>query len=823
MKRVILLLSFLLLQNLAAQTGRIAGVVSDKKSGDRLVGANLELKEIRRGTVSDEDGTFVLQNVPRGNYTLVISYLGYEKARIPLAVEAGKTDKVEIQLLPTALAGKEVMVVATRAVEGETPAAFSTLTKEEIDSRYYAQDFPVLLSELPSTTFYSENGNGIGYNYLSIRGFGQRRISVMVNGIPQNEPEDHNVYWLDFPDLMGNVEDIQVQRGAGSAFYGPPAIGGSVNIVTSQFLQDAGAIAYAGYGSYNTRKYSLSLNSGLVKNHYVFFGRFSQIKSDGFREQSWTDFKSFFVGAARFGKRSSLRLHFFGGPVADHLAYYGIPKQDALNPEKRTANPIQRPDEIENFNQPHLELIHEYQLSKNLKLNNTLFGIRGYGFFDYDGSWAPLSYYRLTPEYGFDVQGNPEDIYVNSLLIRAYVDNKQAGWLPQLQWTHSHGQIVLGSEIRFHRSLHWGRVQKGSSDLPSAVSGDYRGLNYIGDRRYYEYRGAKDIISPYIHSFYRLRSDLLLMLDLQFAYNRYRLYDEKFIGTDFTLNYYFLNPRVGLNYNVSENLNIFGSVSRTSREPRLKNFYDAAEASTPQSWGAVNPQFELNSDANYNFDDPLVKPEKLNDFEAGLGYQGSQVKANLNFFYMDFRDEIVKQGQLDRFGQPVTGNADRASHTGVELSFQGNLWRSLTLSGNFTVSQNKLEKYSVFNSDGSEIVLDGNPIAGFPDILGNLRATYRFRDFQLSAGMRHVGKQYTNNYGDQSVFYGMAADNVVDPFTVFNGMIGYTFPSTAGLSGINLQLHVENIFNTIYILHGENDEFFPAAGRQVFMNARFDL
>ena len=76
------------------------------------------------------------------------------------------------------------------------------LIKKKFKIDYTVQDIPNYLSQLPSTTFYSENGNGIGYNYLSIRGFDQRRISVSINGIPQNDPEDHNVYWLDFPDLL---------------------------------------------------------------------------------------------------------------------------------------------------------------------------------------------------------------------------------------------------------------------------------------------------------------------------------------------------------------------------------------------------------------------------------------------------------------------------------------------------------------------------------------------------------------------------------------------------------------------------------------------
>ena len=75
---------------------------------------------------------------------------------------------------------------------------------------------------------------GLGYSNLFIRGFDQRKLSVLIDGIPQNDPEDHNVYWVNFYDIQGFLEDIQVQRGAGSVHYGPPSIGGSINLITSQ-------------------------------------------------------------------------------------------------------------------------------------------------------------------------------------------------------------------------------------------------------------------------------------------------------------------------------------------------------------------------------------------------------------------------------------------------------------------------------------------------------------------------------------------------------------------------------------------------------------
>jgi iron complex outermembrane receptor protein len=827
---------------LFAQKGNISGVVKDKESAAPLIGANIEIKGLLKGTTSDQNGEFNFKSISNGKYTLLVSYLGYQTVEITVNVSESTLPTLDILLNPTTLLGREVVVVANRAIEGETPVVFSTLDKTDIETRYFAQDVPAILSELPSTTFYSESGTGIGYNYLSIRGFGQRRISVMINGVPQNDPEDHNVYWVDFPDFLGNVEDIQVQRGAGSSFYGPPAIGGSVNILTSHFSQEKSIDVYLGTGSYGSQKYSLSLNSGLLNNQYVLFGRVSQIKSNGYRERSYVRFSSYFFGAARFGKKTATRLHFYGGPIEDGLVYEGVAKFVKDSKELRRANlsyweadengytyqTPRRSDELENFNQPHLELIHEVQINNKTKLRNTFFGIRGYGFFDYDGSWAPFSYYRLLPEFGFDVKDDPESLYASEVLIRAFVDNKQAGWLPQLELDFSRGKVILGGEFRLHRSLHWGRIQKGSSDLPLAIAGKYEGLNYIGDRRYYEYKGAKNIWSPFLHTIYKISPKLIAMFDVQYVQKKYRFYDEKFLKNEFDINYNFLNPRFGLNYRINKNLNIFGSFSRTSREPRLKTYYDAAESSTPESWGPVVPQFMTDAGGNYEFNKPLVNPESLNDFEIGLGYSKDFWFAGLNLFYMDFEDEIIEMGQVDRFGQPVTGNAPQTLHKGIEFSLRGNIFRDLRLNSNVTFSKNILEEFSEYSWGGVEEVLDGNTIAGFPGLLANMRLTYDNRLIQTSIAMQHVGKKYIHNFDVENSSADYIQQRTVDAFTVFNGMFGVKFAEISGLSQIFFQLHIQNIFNNLYFAHGyltfgDRPSFFPAAERQLFVNLKITI
>ena len=784
--------------------GTVYGTVVDRDSGRPLAGANVVLEGTVHGAACDIEGRFTIQGLPPGSYTLRASFVGYQSDSRSVAVREDSAMRVAFALVPVLLHGQPITVTATRGRERETPVTFATLEAQQLRDRYTTQDIPVLLSELPSSTFYSESGNGIGYTYLNIRGFDSRRVAVMVNGIPQNDPEDHNVYWLDMPDLAASLEDIQVQRGAGSAFYGPPAIGGSVNLVTSNFGAKRSVELFTGFGSYGTRKYSASFNSGLVGDRYAFRGQLSKIQSDGYRDRAWVDFSSYFLGVVRYDETMTTQFNFYGGPVADGLAYYGIPKADVANRSARRENPIKRPEELENFSQPHAELLHEWRLSPRLTMNNTVFLVIGSGFFDYDGSWAPASYFRITPAYGFPVTGDPDTVFIPGALIRAEVDNIQYGWLPRLTLNHGNGEFIVGAELRVHRSEHWGRLQW-FSELPLDVPYDYR---------YYNYRGAKDMASVYAQEMLGLQPDLTLMLNLQYAYSQYHLYDEKYIGNDFRVPYNFLIPRVGLNYNIDDHWNTYVGMGVTSREPRLVNLYDAAEASTPASLGAVVPQFAQNANGTYDFSAPLVTPERLFNLELGTGLQTENVRASANFYWMEFYNEIVKSGRVDRFGQPVTGNADRTRHVGIELAGRWAFLSSLEVAGNVTVSRNRFIRYTDY-STGLPLQLDGNPIAGFPEVLANMRVTYRGNHLSASLLGRFVGKQYTDNFESES--------NTVDPSFVSDAWVAYRLADALDESWLEARVQVNNMFDVLYAAYGEGDQFFVGAERNVFLSITIGL
>lgn len=727
---------------------------------------------------------------------------------------------------------KPVIVVPTYAYERETPVTFSNLNQEQIQERHFVKDVPVILSELPSITFYSENGNGIGYSYMYLRGFDQRRLSIMVNGIPQNDPEDHQVYWINMPDLLAYTQNVQVQRGAGSSFYGPPAIGGSINFITNPFTESPRISLTSGFGfqefgakekiETNVRKYSASFSSGLIDKRYILTGNFSKIKSNGYREKSWADMNSYFIGAARFDQNMTTRIQLYGGPISDGLSYIGLPKYYNNNKTLRLSNysyweydstgkrvgyfTEQKPQALENFSQPHYEILHEWKLSPTLSFNNTFFYVHGEGFFDYDGDWVwydptATSWFHTIIGYDstFGVSKFP------SLVLRGFVENNQWGWLPRIDIEHENGKFSLGAELRLHRSIHWGKIPF-ASEYPSPT--------YDPDSHFYEYNGKKDIFSLYGNEMYNLDEATTIMAQLQFVFNRYGIYNEKFLGNKFDMPYLFVNPRVGINRNFTDRLNGYLSLGYTSREPRLKNLYSAEDA-----WWGATPEFETtvkSGSMRYNFDKPIAQPEHLFNLEIGGGYIFDEGKLSTNLYWMEFNNELVKSGEIDIWGSSVLVNAKRTRHVGIEFEGRYNIFKNLDASGTMTLSTNRIINHSFFDKKDSIIrVLDGNPIAGFPDVLGNLRVSYGNGNRSISLLFKYVGHFYTDNLQNES--------NKVDSYTVVNLDAFLKLPDLFSNTELVLIGKVQNLMNNLYLASGEGKGFFPAAERNYWIGITANL
>ena len=825
--KLLIILLFLLFTTSFGQISTIKGKVVDSETGYPLVNSNIIVRNHPSiGTITDSEGYFLLTGNISPEDLIEISYLGYKKSS-QFASSFIKMPEINIiKLIPTIIPSQSILVEAFRRKEETEPINYSSIGRAEIKENYTLQDIPEFLSSTPSTTFYSESGNGVGYNYLSIRGFDQRRISVSINGIPQNDPEDHNVYWLDFPDLISSADLIQVQRGSSSGIIGYPAIGGSINIITSSFANEPKLNLQASIGSFNTRKYSTAFSSGLVDEKYSFYARLSQTLSSGYRNNSWSKFNSYHLSAVRYDDKLTTQVNFYGGPISDGLAYTGLPKFSVKDKSLRRKNysyweadenskeitykTERRPDEIENFSQPHFELLNNYIINDNLSLNSALFLVLGEGFFDYDGSWADTSYFRLTSENGFSPSGNPGNV-----LIRAQVENKQFGWIPRFNLKHDNGNLIFGAEFRKHKSTHWGSINYGES-LPTGISKDYR---------YYYYNGSKDIFNAFMNEKYKVNENLTLLGELQLAYHQYGLYNEKYVGTDFKIKNLFLNSRVAMNYKFSENKTLHFSYARVLREPRLKNYYDAAESS-----GGENPQFEKRHDGSYDFTKPYVKPEVMNDFELGFYIHDNNFSLSLNTFYMLFKNEIVKNGKLDRFGQPITGNMESTVHQGVELTASVKTFTGFEIYGNATFSKNVIKQGKYFVDQQTPLNLNENIIGGFPDFLANFILSYKNSDLYIKLSGKYVGKFYSDNFDEKIIEYLKISpiflsysDNVNEAYFTSDFFCSYQFNFIESLAPSKVFVQVNNIFDKLYSAYAIGKEFFPAAERSYLVGIQIGL
>ena len=275
--------------------------------------------------------------------------------------------------------GDEVVVSASR-YEDDTRMNVTNITHEELQLREPDLELPLLLQGIPGVFSYSDAGSGLGYTYLKIRGFDQRRVGVLFNGIPLNDPEDHQVWWVDMPDLAASVQDIQVQRGVTNSIGGMTAIGGTVNIVSANLTDKPGGMFSLDAGSYGFSRQMIQYQTGKLGNHFSSSIRLSRQESDGYRDRSGYEGWGVFWSGQYETANTLTRVNIYTGQEVTHHAWDAVP--ESILKENRTANLETYHNAVDDFRQPHYELHNTIFLNDNLSLTNRLYYIKGEGYYE---------------------------------------------------------------------------------------------------------------------------------------------------------------------------------------------------------------------------------------------------------------------------------------------------------------------------------------------------------------------------------------------------------------------------------------------------------
>ena len=595
---------------------------------------------------------------------------------------------------------EEVTVSAIKA-KNDTPVSFVNLSKENIEKTNLAQDIPILLKNTPSVVTHSDAGAGIGYSSIRIRGSDQTRVNVTINGVPYNDSESMQVYWVDLPDLASSIENIQIQRGVGTSTNGPGAFGGSINIQTNSASESPFFDINNTLGSFGTVKNSVGFSTGFI-NKFELSGRVSRIKSDGYIDRSGSNLRSYFLQGVYRDENTLIKVLNFAGHEITDQAWYGVDSSTLETNRKYNmageyydefGNTLYYEDQVDNYRQNHFQ-IHWNQIYQNGWNSN--FGIHftnGKGFFEN---------YNLG--YG-----------VSDYIDRRWLDNDFYGVLYSLNNQTEDFNVNIGGSINKYNGLHYGEYLW-YDQINSNVN------QYDFKEKFYDDFGDKGEFNIYAKIDYYITDKLTLYGDVQYRNIKY----EAGISANSTLtgfivdgfesldkSFNFLNPKFGLFYNLNENNDLFFSFARAHREPTRTDYANG------------NP-----------------KEEKLDDLELGWKLNSNNLALSLNAFYMIYEDQLVLTGQRDINGYEIRRNIGESYRVGIEFDSSIKVNNKLNIETNFSFSENKNKDfYSTF--DGNLKNYGNTDLSYSPNLIANNIINFNPNNKVLiSLRSKYVGEQF---------------------------------------------------------------------------------
>ena len=747
--------------------GIIRGRVTDEK-GNGLQGTGIVITGTYLGVYAGADGNFEFTGLKNGKYTLQFSFVGFKT--VTSEVTLNDLEILNVILVTEPFITGEVVVKGTRA-GNKTPVAQSTVNLIALKNLNSGTDLPYILSLTPSLVETSEAGNGVGYTNMRIRGTDASRINVTIDGIPLNDPESQQVFWVDLPDLASSVNNIQIQRGVGTSSNGSGAFGGTVNIQTKSPDNTPFTEISTGIGSFNTRKLTAIIGTGLLGQNFSFLMRYSDLKSDGYVDRTFTKDNSMFISGVYSTAKSRLKANIILGKERTGISWNGVPAELLATDRKYNSageytdeNGMKQyyKNETDNYMQNHFQLFYSLIISPQITLNTAFHYTNGNGYYEQYKEDEALKIYGLPP-----VTIDGTEINSSDLVRRKWMRNGFYGVVYSLNYKKNKVDATLGGGLNRYNGDHFGKV----------IWMRYAGKSEI-NYQWYMNNSVKDEFNIYGKVTIALTEKLNLFADMQYRNISYRMNglddDSVLLLQDHVFN--FVNPKAGIFYNINSNQDTYFSFSVANREPTRENYKNAAgdNKATP-------------------------RPETLYDFEAGYNLRSDKVTLNTNIYFMNYHDQLVPTGELSNVGYPIMTNVNKSYRTGIELTAGIKPTDFLSWNLNFTLSKNRIkgfvEYYTDYNTSNWSSEYKSKPpanveIAYSPSVVSSSDFTVLpVKRGEIHLISKYVGRQYFDNT--------QSSARSLNQYFVNNLRFDYSF-ELKKIKSIDLQFLVNNIFNYVY-------------------------
>ena len=413
MKIVNVVIGLMLMGSLSAQSGMIEGNVMQIDSVNSLPGVSVYLENINLGSATNANGNYFIKNVPVGNYTLVLSAIGYHTIKKEIVVVEGETVRGNFVMLESVSTLSEV-VIMTGGNTGikDIPGSVYYVSPKEVQKFSYT-DINRTLRTVPGVNIQEEDGFGLRPN-IGLRGTGVERsskITVMEDGILM-APAPYSAPAAYYFPTIGRMQGIEILKGSSQIKYGPYTTGGAINLVSTQIPNEFGGRINLLGGSFGNR--NLHAFVGNTGKNIAYMVETFQYNSDGFKQLDGggnTGFdKGDYLAKFRINTNDSAKVYqsltFKVGQATEtsNQTYLGLTQVDFNdNPYRQYAG--SQVDEM-NTKQTQFSISHFIKISKSINVTTTAYRS------DFTRNWYKLD--KIKDSTGTktkigDVLSNPSD------------------------------------------------------------------------------------------------------------------------------------------------------------------------------------------------------------------------------------------------------------------------------------------------------------------------------------------------------------------------------------------------------------------------------
>ena len=731
------------------------------------------------------------------------------------SVFAQKADSTKIKEL------SEVSVKAVKAQQN-APFAVSKIDAKELELfSMTGQELPFLFARTPGVMAWSENGLGTGTTYMRIRGAGDSRINVTLDGVALNSPEDQCVFWANMNSYAALLGNVQIMRGVGTSTNGDGAFGGTIALQTKAPSLIPTLELTGSYGSYNTYNVGGNFSTGLLLNHLIIDGAYHHTGTDGYIHGTDGNSGSYYGGLSWLNADGTLKLSYknIGNYEQTGQAWNGVCPGDgeySMNSYEgvRTYQDLydkglgQYNDLYENFSpdwaggwtisryklkdgsnyrgatdnfwQNHNLLNLAWNISDHWSTTGTLHYTHGHGYYD------SFRYQNKAKKFGLPaVLSDGSALGKEDYIRRKGMTQDCYGVVWNVNYKDDRWDVMGGASLQNFEANHYGYLLYTSNDRLEADL-------FTDEGRYKYYNNDANTVDGqlFVKTMYHISESWDAYADVQYRHVGFMTngtHDSFVKQSDGTykahqLNikeqYDFLNPKAGLSFH-KDGHNAYLGYALSHREPERNNFTD---------------------NGNY----PAPKAEMLHDVELGYSYQTNRWHAGIGLYAMYYKNQFVQTGQLSDIGEKLTTNVNKSYRLGMELEAGINVTKWFALEGNAAISKNTIRDFDevveTYDADWNDldpttVHYDNSTLAFSPAVILNGFADFHYKGFKATWHTGFVSKQYLDNTANE--------ERSLPSYTRTDIALSYDLKvAKKGLKDVIFGVNFNNIFNKHYASSG---------------------